>query len=85
MIRLNTNVLTGITLILCSLSASVHPADGGEVSDLIAGDRVIVQASQHVSQFVRMRARNYFFRSLLDRFEPRVRRGVARIEDPQDE
>ena len=31
MIRLNTNVLTGITLILCSLSASVHPADGGEV------------------------------------------------------
>jgi NAD+ kinase len=60
-------------------------ADGGGVSNLMDGDRVIVQASQHVSQFVRMRAKNYFFRSLLDRFEPRVRRGVARIEDSQDE
>lgn len=60
-------------------------ADGGNVSDLIAGDRVIVQASQYVSQFVRMRADNYFFRSLLDRFEPRVRRGAARTEDSQDE
>lgn len=60
-------------------------ADGGQVSGLIAGDRVIVQASQYISKFVRMRAKNYFFRSLLDRFEPRVRRGAAGIEDAQDE
>jgi len=50
-------------------------ADGALVTDLMVGDKVRVQASQHVSQFVRMRERNYFYRSLLDRFEPRVQRG----------
>ncbi|MBK9126139.1 MAG: NAD(+)/NADH kinase [Chloroflexi bacterium] len=52
-------------------------ADGVYVADLQPGDRVTVQASQHVSQFVRTRARNYFYRSLLDRFEPRVRHRQA--------
>jgi NAD+ kinase len=52
-------------------------ADGVYVAGLQPGDRVTVQASQHVSQFVRMRAHNYFYRSLLDRFEPRVRRSQA--------
>ncbi|MFN8563597.1 MAG: hypothetical protein U0703_18725 [Anaerolineae bacterium] len=28
-----------------------------------------VQASSHVSRFVRLRERNYFYRSLLDRLE----------------
>ena len=37
-----------------------------------AGDRVRVQASDNVSRFVRMRSRNYFYRSLLDRLEPRI-------------
>jgi NAD+ kinase len=50
-------------------------ADGGFVAELLPGDCVRVQASQHVSQFVRMRERSYFYRSLLDRFEPRVQRG----------
>ncbi len=36
------------------------------------GDRVRVNASQHVSRFVRLRERNYFYRSLLDRLEPRI-------------
>jgi NAD+ kinase len=49
-------------------------ADGVSVAELLPGDTVRVQASQHVSQFVRMRDQNYFYRSLLDRFEPRVRR-----------
>jgi NAD kinase len=35
------------------------------------GDRVRVQASQHICRFVRLRERNYFYRSLLDRLEPR--------------
>lgn len=52
-------------------------ADGVYVAELQPGDRITVQASQHVSQFVRTRARNYFYRSLLDRFEPRVRRSQA--------
>lgn len=50
-------------------------ADGSVVSEIRSGDRISVQASQSVSRFVRMRPRNYFYRSLLDRFEPRVKRG----------
>ncbi|MBN2472278.1 MAG: NAD(+)/NADH kinase, partial [Anaerolineae bacterium] len=46
-------------------------ADGIVAQTLEVGDRVTVQASQHVSRFVRMRARTYFYRSLLDRLEPR--------------
>jgi NAD+ kinase len=39
---------------------------------LCSCDRVHVQASEHVSRFVRLRERNYFYRSLLDRLEPRT-------------
>jgi NAD+ kinase len=46
--------------------------DGEMVADLQAADRVIVRSSDHVSRFVRLRERNYFYRSLLDRLEPRV-------------
>lgn len=35
---------------------------------------IYVTASEHSSRFVRMRERNYFYRSLLDRLEPRVNR-----------
>lgn len=52
----------------------VLTADGVLVSRLQAGDRVVVQASDHITRFVRLRERNYFYRSLLDRLEPRVRR-----------
>lgn len=46
-------------------------ADGLLSTALHEGDRVTVQASQHVSRFVRLRERTYFYRSLLDRLEPR--------------
>jgi NAD+ kinase len=46
--------------------------DGAEVSDLHHGDSVCVQAGEHVGRFVRLRPRNYFYRSLLDRLEPRL-------------
>jgi NAD+ kinase len=46
--------------------------DGRLIQDMHAGDRVRVQASEYVSRFVRMRERNYFYRSLLDRLEPRI-------------
>jgi NAD+ kinase len=50
----------------------VLTVDGRLMGDLHVGDRVRVQASEHVSRFVRMRERQYFYRSLLDRLEPRV-------------
>ncbi len=50
----------------------VLTVDGRLVENLQATDRVRVQASEDVSRFVRMRERNYFYRSLLDRLEPRI-------------
>jgi NAD+ kinase len=46
-------------------------ADGLFEADLQVGDQVTVQASEHVSRFVRLRERTYFYRSLLGRLEPR--------------
>jgi NAD+ kinase len=51
---------------------TVVAADGVMLGELRSGDRVSVQASPHVSSFVRLRERNYFYRSLLDRLEPRI-------------
>lgn len=50
----------------------VMTLDGVFISHVHAGDTIRVQASQYVSRFVRLRERNYFYRSLLDRLEPRV-------------
>lgn len=46
--------------------------DGERVATLKDGDRVVVKASERRSQFIRLRDRNYFYRSLLDRMEPRM-------------
>ncbi len=46
-------------------------ADGTPIADMQPGDTVIIRAGKNVGQFVRMRDRNYFYRSLLDRLEPR--------------
>ncbi len=46
--------------------------DGEREADLREGDTVIVQASEHLSRFIRLREHNYFYRSLLDRMEPRI-------------
>ena len=53
-------------------SEMVLSVDGIDMGEVKPGDKVRVQASQHVSRFVRLRERNYFYRSLLDRLEPRV-------------
>ncbi len=45
--------------------------DGLLVAGLHVDDRVTVQAGEHVGRFVRLRERTYFYRSLLDRLEPR--------------
>lgn len=55
-----------------SHSEIVLTVDGRLIENLQSGDRVRVQASEYVSRFVRMRERNYFYRSLLDRLEPRI-------------
>lgn len=51
---------------------TVVAADGAMLGDLRPLDRVRIQASDHFSRFVRLRERNYFYRSLLDRLEPRL-------------
>ena len=48
--------------------------DGRHLAELADGDIIHITASQHSARFVRMRGRNYFYRSLLDRLEPRVSR-----------
>jgi NAD+ kinase len=53
-------------------SEMVLTVDGVTMSDVLPGDCVRIQASQHVSRFARLRERNYFYRSLLDRLEPRL-------------
>ena len=51
---------------------TIVAADGVTLGDLRPNDRVRVQASERISRFVRLRERNYFYRSLLDRLEPRI-------------
>lgn len=46
--------------------------DGVPLCELCSEDRVVVQASDRVTRFVRLRERTYFYRSLLDRLEPRA-------------
>lgn len=48
--------------------------DGKVVADLRENQHVRVTSAQPASQFVRLRERNYFYRSLLDRLEPRINR-----------
>lgn len=46
--------------------------DGEQLAKLYEADSVIVRASERISRFIRLRDRNYFYRSLLDRLEPRM-------------
>ncbi|MEZ4668608.1 MAG: NAD(+)/NADH kinase [Anaerolineae bacterium] len=50
----------------------VLTVDGINMGSVLPGDCIRVQASNHVSRFMRLRERHYFYRSLLDRLEPRV-------------
>jgi len=50
----------------------VLTVDGELIASLESSDNVTIRASEHVSRFVRLRDHNYFYRSLLDRLEPRV-------------
>jgi len=53
-------------------SDPVLSVDGTRLCALSPGDSIRIQASDLSAQFIRLRDRNYFYRSLLDRLEPRV-------------
>lgn len=55
-----------------TLAEVVLTIDGELIASLESADHVVITASDSTSQFVRLRERNYFYRSLLDRLEPRV-------------
>lgn len=48
--------------------------DGQTLCHIETDDMIRIQVSDKTSQFVRLRGRNYFYRALLDRLEPRVGR-----------
>lgn len=48
--------------------------DGTPLAKLASDDILVVRACDYHSRFIRLRERNYFYRSLLDRLEPRVNR-----------
>jgi len=48
--------------------------DGQTLCHIESDDMIRIQVSEKTSQFVRLRGRNYFYRALLDRLEPRVGR-----------
>lgn len=55
-------------------NATIVTVDGTRLAQIEEGDILYVKAWDYVSRFIRMRERNYFYRSLLDRLEPRVNR-----------
>lgn len=61
-----------------------HPivltVDGNVVAELEENQHVCIKSAEHASRFVRLRDRNYFYRSLLDRMEPRVNRHGSRYK-----
>jgi NAD kinase len=64
----------------------VLTVDGELLANLESSDLVVIRASDSVSRFVRLRDRNYFYRSLLDRLEPRVpgRSRQRRVGEPTE-
>lgn len=56
--------------------------DGEHIAALEKNDTVVVKASQTQSRFIRLRERNYFYRSILDRMEPRMPRRRDNLPQP---
>jgi len=59
---------------------TIITVDGSHLGKLEDNDILYIQASEYVSRFIRMREPNYFYRSLLDRLEPRVNRTLPTIK-----
>jgi len=58
----------------------VLTVDGNVVAEIEDNQHICIKSAEYVSKFVRMRDRNYFYRSLLDRMEPRVNRHGPRYK-----
>ena len=56
----------------------VLTVDGRVAAELESNQHICVKSAEPQSQFVRLRDRNYFYRSLLDRMEPRINRLAPR-------
>ena len=52
----------------------VLTVDGRVIAKLAENQHIRITSAKPVSKFVRLRERNYFYRSLLDRMEPRINR-----------
>jgi NAD+ kinase len=61
-----------VDVVIATETDTALSADGALIAELQMEDRVSVQASERIARFVRLRERNYFYRSLLDRLEPRI-------------
>ncbi len=57
-------------------NSTIITVDGTQLAEIVERDILYIQACDYVSRFIRMRERNYFYRSLLDRLEPRVNRSL---------
>ncbi|MEO1166284.1 MAG: NAD(+)/NADH kinase [Chloroflexota bacterium] len=55
---------------------SIITIDGTRLADMVQNDILYINAADHESRFIRLRDPNYFYRSLLDRLEPRVNRSL---------
>jgi NAD+ kinase len=62
-----------VTIAVSPLSRTnpIVTVDGQQIVELEVGDEVRVKAGPNRSLFLRLQDRNYFFRSLMDRMEPR--------------
>lgn len=58
----------------------VLTVDGNVVAELTEDQHISVKSAEYQSRFVRLRERNYFYRSLLDRLEPRINRHGPRYK-----
>lgn len=57
-------------------NSTIITVDGKQLAEIAKGDILYIEACDFVSRFIRMRERNYFYRSLLDRLEPKVNRSL---------
>lgn len=71
-------VSEGVRVVVQPADANRYPiiisADGTQLGELEQGDALHIRACDYSAKFARMRGRNYFYRSLLDRLEPRITR-----------